>query len=56
MSIKDVSSIPSYSTVISSYVKCGVFKCDKDIKIIGKGSESIKTKVTNIKILKKSYN
>ncbi len=54
MSVEDVFSIPGRGTVVSGRVERGVLKRDEDIEIVGKGSESIKTKVTDIETFKKS--
>lgn len=54
MSVEDVFSIPGRGTVVSGRVERGVLKRDEEIEIVGKGSESIKTKVTDIETFKKS--
>ncbi|ATY64113.1 elongation factor Tu [Cordyceps militaris CM01] len=54
MSVEDVFSIPGRGTVVSGRVERGVLKRDEDIEIVGKGSEPIKTKVTDIETFKKS--
>ncbi|KAJ3492467.1 hypothetical protein NLG97_g5375 [Lecanicillium saksenae] len=54
MSVEDVFSIPGRGTVVSGRVERGILKRDEDIEIVGKGSEPIKTKVTDIETFKKS--
>jgi elongation factor Tu len=54
MSVEDVFSISGRGTVASGRVERGVLKKDADVEIIGKGTEIIKTKVTDIETFKKS--
>lgn len=54
MSVEDVFSIPGRGTVASGRVERGNLKRDADVELIGKGSEVIKTKVTDIETFKKS--
>lgn len=54
MSIEDVFSIGGRGTVVSGRVERGVLKKDSDVDIVGKGTEIIKTKVTDIETFKKS--
>ncbi|KJZ74237.1 Elongation factor Tu [Hirsutella minnesotensis 3608] len=54
LSVEDVFSISGRGTVVSGRVERGVLKRDEDIEIVGKGSETIKTKVTDIETFKKS--
>lgn len=54
MSVEEVFSIPGRGTVVSGRVERGVLKRDEEIEIVGKGSEPIKTKVTDIETFKKS--
>ncbi|KAJ2904850.1 translation elongation factor Tu [Zalerion maritima] len=54
MSIEDVFSIAGRGTVASGRVERGTLKREEEIEIVGKGDESIKTKVTDIEIFKKS--
>lgn len=54
MSVEDVFSIPGRGTVASGRVEQGVLKRDADVELVGKGSETIKTKVTDIETFKKS--
>lgn len=54
MSVEDVFSISGRGTVASGRVERGILKKDADVEIVGKGSEIIKTKVTDIETFKKS--
>lgn len=54
MSVEDVFSIPGRGTVASGRVEQGVLKKDAEVELIGKGTETIKTKVTDIETFKKS--
>jgi elongation factor Tu len=54
MSVEDVFSIPGRGTVASGRVERGVLKKDSEVELVGKGGESIKTKVTDIETFKKS--
>ncbi|GAO17276.1 uncharacterized protein UV8b_03814 [Ustilaginoidea virens] len=54
MSVEDVFSISGRGTVVSGRVERGVLKRDEDIELVGKGTEVIKTKVTDIETFKKS--
>ncbi|SPN98931.1 probable translation elongation factor EF-Tu precursor, mitochondrial [Cephalotrichum gorgonifer] len=54
MSVEDVFSISGRGTVVSGRVERGILKRDADIEIVGKGTEIIKTKVTDIETFKKS--
>ncbi|KAF4585773.1 Elongation factor Tu, mitochondrial [Ophiocordyceps camponoti-floridani] len=54
MSVEDVFSIPGRGTVVSGRVERGVLKRDEDIELVGKGTDVIKTKVTDIETFKKS--
>ncbi|KAI1214616.1 translation elongation factor Tu [Annulohypoxylon truncatum] len=54
MSVEDVFSIAGRGTVASGRVERGTLKRDQDVELVGKGSEIIKTKVTDIETFKKS--
>jgi len=54
MSVEDVFSISGRGTVASGRVERGVLKRDAEVELVGKGSEVIKTKVTDIETFKKS--
>lgn len=54
LSIEDVFSISGRGTVVSGRVERGTLKRDAEVEIIGKGTEIIKTKVTDIETFKKS--
>lgn len=54
MPVEDVFSIAGRGTVISGRVERGVLKRDTEIELVGMGSETIKTKVTDIETFKKS--
>ena len=54
MSVEDVFSIPGRGTVASGRVERGTLKKDSDVELVGKGGETIKTKVTDIETFKKS--
>lgn len=54
MSVEDVFSIPGRGTVVSGRVERGVLKRDTEVELVGKGTEIIKTKVTDIETFKKS--
>ena len=54
MSVEDVFSIAGRGTVASGRVERGILKKDSEIEIVGKGSEVLKTKVTDIETFKKS--
>ncbi|KAI1391510.1 translation elongation factor Tu [Hypoxylon trugodes] len=54
MSVEDVFSIAGRGTVASGRVERGILKRDQDVELIGKGTEIIKTKVTDIETFKKS--
>ncbi|KAK3501619.1 putative translation elongation factor EF-Tu precursor, mitochondrial [Neurospora crassa] len=54
MSVEDVFSIAGRGTVASGRVERGTLKRDQDVEIVGKGTEIIKTKVTDIETFKKS--
>ncbi|RCI08711.1 hypothetical protein L249_4810 [Ophiocordyceps polyrhachis-furcata BCC 54312] len=54
MSVEDVFSIAGRGTVVSGRVERGVLKRDEDVDIVGKGTDIIKTKVTDIETFKKS--
>ncbi|KAJ4306384.1 translation elongation factor Tu [Collariella sp. IMI 366227] len=54
MPIEDVFSIGGRGTVVSGRVERGTLKRDAEVEIIGKGTEIIKTKVTDIETFKKS--
>lgn len=54
MSIEDVFSISGRGTVVSGRVERGTLKRDADVELLGKGSQTIKTKVTDIETFKKS--
>ncbi|KAI1661178.1 translation elongation factor Tu [Daldinia decipiens] len=54
MSVEDVFSIAGRGTVASGRVERGILKRDAEVELIGKGSEIIKTKVTDIETFKKS--
>ncbi|KAK3378454.1 elongation factor Tu GTP binding domain-containing protein [Podospora didyma] len=53
MSVEDVFSIPGRGTVASGRVERGVLKRDSEVELIGKGTEVIKTKVTDIETFHK---
>lgn len=54
MPIEDVFSIPGRGTVVSGRVERGTLKRDADVELLGKGTQTIKTKVTDIETFKKS--
>ncbi|MCJ1309718.1 translation elongation factor Tu [Agyrium rufum] len=54
MSVEDVFSIPGRGTVASGRVERGSLKRDSEVELVGKGSEVIKTKITDIETFKKS--
>ena len=54
MSIEDVFSIPGRGTVATGRVERGTLKRDAEVELVGKGTEVIKTKVTDIETFKKS--
>lgn len=54
MSVEDVFSIPGRGTVASGRVERGTLKRDSDVELVGKGVNTIKTKVTDIETFKKS--
>ncbi|MCJ1332368.1 translation elongation factor Tu [Thelotrema lepadinum] len=54
MSVEDVFSIPGRGTVASGRVERGTLKRDAEVEILGKGTDVIKTKVTDIETFKKS--
>jgi elongation factor Tu len=54
MSVEDVFSISGRGTVVSGRVERGVLKRDEEIELVGKGSDPIRTKVTDIETFKKS--
>lgn len=54
MSIEDVFSISGRGTVVSGRVERGTLKRDTDVELVGKGTQVIKTKVTDIETFKKS--
>lgn len=54
MSVEDVFSIAGRGTVASGRVERGTLKKDSEVELIGKGTEIIKTKVTDIETFKKS--
>ena len=54
MAVEDVFSIPGRGTVASGRVERGSLKRDAEVELIGKGTEPIKTKVTDIETFKKS--
>ena len=54
MSVEDVFSIPGRGTVASGRVERGVLKRDAEVELVGKQSNVIKTKVTDIETFKKS--
>lgn len=54
MSVEDVFSISGRGTVVSGRVERGVLKREDDIEVVGKGTEVIKTKVTDIETFRKS--
>ncbi|KAI1414554.1 translation elongation factor Tu [Hypoxylon sp. FL1857] len=54
MSVEDVFSIAGRGTVASGRVERGILKRDMEVELIGKGTEVIKTKVTDIETFKKS--
>ncbi|PHH91226.1 hypothetical protein CDD83_1276 [Cordyceps sp. RAO-2017] len=54
MSVEDVFSISGRGTVVSGRVERGLLKRDEEVEIVGKGTEVIKTKVTDIETFKKS--
>lgn len=54
MSIEDVFSISGRGTVVSGRVERGTLKRDTDVELVGKGAQTIKTKVTDIETFKKS--
>lgn len=54
MSVEDVFSISGRGTVASGRVERGTLKKDSEVELVGKGSQVIKTKVTDIETFKKS--
>ncbi|KAI1485595.1 translation elongation factor-like protein tu [Biscogniauxia mediterranea] len=54
MSVEDVFSIAGRGTVASGRVERGVLKKDSEVELLGKGTQIIKTKVTDIETFKKS--
>ncbi|KAK3905308.1 elongation factor Tu GTP binding domain-containing protein [Staphylotrichum tortipilum] len=54
LSVEDVFTIGGRGTVVSGRVERGTLKRDADVEIIGKGTEIIKTKVTDIETFNKS--
>ncbi|PKS05268.1 hypothetical protein jhhlp_008639 [Lomentospora prolificans] len=54
MSVEDVFSISGRGTVVSGRVERGLLKRDAEVELVGKGTEVIKTKVTDIETFKKS--
>lgn len=54
MAVEDVFSIAGRGTVVSGRVERGVLKREEEVEIVGKGVETIKTKVTDIETFKKS--
>lgn len=54
MSVEDVFSISGRGTVASGRVERGTLKKDSEVELIGKGTEVIRTKVTDIETFKKS--
>lgn len=54
MSVEDVFSIAGRGTVVSGRVERGILKREDDIEILGKGTDVVKTKVTDIETFKKS--
>ncbi len=54
MSVEDVFSIPGRGTVVSGRVERGTLKKDSEVEIVGKGADTIKTKVTDIETFHKS--
>jgi elongation factor Tu len=54
MSVEDVFSIAGRGTVVSGRVERGVLKRDEEVELVGKGVETVKTKVTDIETFKKS--
>jgi elongation factor Tu len=54
MSVEDVFSIAGRGTVASGRVERGTLKRDAEVELVGKGAETIKTKVTDIETFKKS--
>ena len=54
MSIEDVFTISGRGTVVSGRVERGTLKRDADIELVGKGTQIIKSKVTDIETFKKS--
>ncbi|KAK5658522.1 hypothetical protein OQA88_1914 [Cercophora sp. LCS_1] len=56
MAVEDVFSIPGRGTVASGRVERGTLTRDCEVELVGKGTEVIKTKVTDIETFKKSCN
>ena len=54
LSIEDVFSIAGRGTVVAGRVERGTLKKDSEVELLGKGTETIKTKVTDIETFKKS--
>ena len=54
MSVEDVFSIPGRGTVASGRVERGTLKKDSEVELVGKGTDPIKTKVTDIETFKKA--
>lgn len=54
MSVEDVFSIAGRGTVVSGRVERGTLKRDQEVELVGKGTDPIKCKVTDIETFKKS--
>ncbi|KAL5611614.1 hypothetical protein BROUX41_000802 [Berkeleyomyces rouxiae] len=54
MSVEEVFSISGRGTVVSGRVERGLLKREQEVELVGKGTEIIKTKVTDIETFKKS--
>ena len=54
MAVEEVFSIAGRGTVVSGRVERGTLKREQEVEIVGKGMETIKSKVTDIETFKKS--
>ena len=54
LSVEDIFSIPGRGTVASGRVERGTLRRDAEVELVGKGTEVIKTKVTDIETFHKS--
>jgi elongation factor Tu len=54
MAVEDVFSIGGRGTVVTGRVERGMLKRDQEVELVGKGTEIVKTKVTDIETFNKS--